>query len=202
MQWKVHAERVVYSDPPWIEVSMAEVELPDGRRIPHNVVRVPLVVATVVINDQDQVLMLWRHRFITDRWNWEIPAGFVDVGETAEKAAAREVEEETGYRPGPLSEIARIEPIAGITNAVHIVFLAHSAQETGKHDANEADEIAWIPLADITKLIDKGDIVAGVTMVGLLRLLVDRHTRQTKNLTPAAIVADTTLLSNATSAAD
>lgn len=174
-QWKVHAEQVIHDGPPWIKVSMADVELPDGKRIQHNVVRIAPVAATVVINDQDQVLMLYRHRFITDTWNWEIPAGFVDHEEKPEEAAAREVEEETGYRPSSLSELAYIEPIAGITNAVHHVFLARASEKVGEPtDTIEADKIDWIPLADIMDMISKRGIVAGVTLVGLLHLLADR----------------------------
>ena len=43
------------------------------------------------------VLALWRHRFITDTWGWEIPAGRLEAGETAEQAARRETLEETGW---------------------------------------------------------------------------------------------------------
>jgi 8-oxo-dGTP pyrophosphatase MutT (NUDIX family) len=34
-----------------------------------------------VVDDQGRVLMLWRHRFITDRWGWELPCGWVEPGE-------------------------------------------------------------------------------------------------------------------------
>jgi 8-oxo-dGTP pyrophosphatase MutT (NUDIX family) len=28
--------------------------------------------------------MIWRHRFITDTWGWEVPAGWADDGEEPE----------------------------------------------------------------------------------------------------------------------
>jgi 8-oxo-dGTP pyrophosphatase MutT (NUDIX family) len=44
------------------------------------------------VHDPDRgVLLLWRHRFITDSWGYEIPAGGVDEGETPAQAATREL---------------------------------------------------------------------------------------------------------------
>jgi 8-oxo-dGTP pyrophosphatase MutT (NUDIX family) len=46
---------------------------------------------------------MWRHRFTTDSWAWELPMGLVEESESPEGAAAREVLEETGWRPGPIA---------------------------------------------------------------------------------------------------
>jgi len=55
---------------------------------------------TVVLDDVgERVLLVRRHRFIVDRWLWELPGGYVDEGESPAAAAVREVEEETGGQP-------------------------------------------------------------------------------------------------------
>jgi 8-oxo-dGTP pyrophosphatase MutT (NUDIX family) len=59
----------------------------------------------------------WRHRFITDTWGWEIPTGIVDDGEIPQETAAREVEEETAWRSGPLRPIVYSQPSNGISNS-------------------------------------------------------------------------------------
>lgn len=53
--------------------------------------------------------------------------GIVEAGESPIAAAAREVEEETGWRPGPLTELIYSQPGAGIMDSAHHVFLAESA---------------------------------------------------------------------------
>jgi 8-oxo-dGTP pyrophosphatase MutT (NUDIX family) len=113
MQWKVHGERPIYTSK-WVNLWLVDVELPDGQRFEHHVVRMQPVAAAAVIDDQRRVLMLWRHRFITGTWGWEIPTGIVDPGETPAQTAAREVEEETGWRPGPLTPLVSYEPTNGI----------------------------------------------------------------------------------------
>ena len=91
MRWTVHGERTVY-DSPWVRVTLADVEIPGGRRFEHHVVRSTAPAAGVVVRDEARgVLMLWRHRFITDTRGWEVPAGRREPGESSEQAAAREV---------------------------------------------------------------------------------------------------------------
>ncbi|CAO0833709.1 NUDIX hydrolase OS=Streptomyces microflavus OX=1919 GN=Smic_12270 PE=4 SV=1 [Streptomyces microflavus] len=77
------------------------------------------------------MLLLWRHRFITDSWGWELAAGVVDDGEDIAAAAAREMEEETGWRPGPLRPLLTVEPANGLTDARHHLYWAEEAQYTG-----------------------------------------------------------------------
>jgi 8-oxo-dGTP pyrophosphatase MutT (NUDIX family) len=70
------------------------------------VLRLPRAAVVVVLNDYGEVLMMWRHRFIIDRWVWELPGGYIDdEQEDPAITAAREVEEETGWRPGPLRRL-------------------------------------------------------------------------------------------------
>jgi hypothetical protein len=77
MRWRVHGERVIYESP-WVSLHLADVELPDGTRFDHHVVRTPQKAAGAVVHDGRGVLLLWRHRFITDTWGWEVPAGRID----------------------------------------------------------------------------------------------------------------------------
>ena len=107
MRWIVHSDKPLYSDP-WLDIRLADVELPDGRHLEHRVIRTPPGAGAVVTDEHRRVLLLWRHRFITDTWGWEIPVGRAEPGEGPAEAAAREVEEETGWRPGPLRPLPSI----------------------------------------------------------------------------------------------
>jgi len=173
MRWTVHGERTLY-DSEWVRLALVDVEIPGGRRFEHHVVRVPRPAAGVVVHDPDRgVLLLWRHRFISDSWGWEVPAGGVDVGETPEQAAAREVLEETGWRAGPLRSLAVYHPSNGLNDQTFHLFMADGAAHVGAPtDVSESERIEWVPLSDVKGLLRKGDVRDGLTLTALSMALL------------------------------
>lgn len=169
MQWTVHGRRTIY-DSPWISLDLVDVEQPDGQRYEQHVVRMARPVAGTVITDGGgHVLLMWRHRHVTGTWGWEIPTGRIEDGETPEDAAAREAEEETGWRPGPLRLLVASQPSNGSIDTVHYLYHADSAEYVGPPaDRTEAERIEWVPLTEIRGRIAKGEIVSGPTLIGLL----------------------------------
>ncbi|MFF0624700.1 NUDIX hydrolase [Streptomyces sp. NPDC004296] len=177
MQWKTHGERQIYTNP-WVNLCLVDVQQPDGRRWEHHVVRLRHLAVAAVVNDRREVLMMWRHRFITDAWAWELPMGLIEEDETPEQAASREVLEETGWRPGSMKPLIYAEPANGITDSQHYVFRAESATYVGPPtEKNESDRIEWVPLADVRAMIDRREIVSSGSLVGLLYVLMDEAIR-------------------------
>jgi 8-oxo-dGTP pyrophosphatase MutT (NUDIX family) len=175
MRWTVHNEKPLYEDE-WFDIRLADVELPDGRHLEHRLIRTPPGAGCVTVKDE-HVLLLWRHRFITGTWGWEIPVGKIDPDEDPAHAAARETEEETGWRPGPLSPLLRVEPTPGISDSVHHIYLADGAERIGPpEDDYESDHVSWVPLADIPALISQGEISTGTTLAALLYALTRQPT--------------------------
>jgi 8-oxo-dGTP pyrophosphatase MutT (NUDIX family) len=169
-EWTVHGERTVY-DSDWVRVAVADVSFEGGRVPEHHVVRVTAQVAGAVVWDreQDAVLMLYRHRFITDSWGYEVPAGRIESGELPREAAAREVLEETGYRPGELAPLIRWHPSQGLMDQTFHSFVTESSSYVGAAvDVHEAERIEWVPTAEVARMVDAGEIVDGFTLVSLL----------------------------------
>jgi 8-oxo-dGTP pyrophosphatase MutT (NUDIX family) len=169
MRWTVHGRRAIYESP-WISLDLVDVEQPDGRRYEQHVVRMARPVAATVLTDSaGRALLMWRHRHVTDTWGWEIPSGRIEEGETPDQAAARETEEETGWRPGPLRLLVASQPSNGSVNTVHYIYRGEAAEHVGTPaDASEADRLEWVPLSEVRGLVAKGEIVSGPSLIGLL----------------------------------
>jgi 8-oxo-dGTP pyrophosphatase MutT (NUDIX family) len=168
MRWTVHSEKPLYADP-WLDIRIADVEITGGRHLQHRLIRTGAGAGAVVLNERNQVLLEWRHRFITDTWGYEIPIGGVNDNEEPAAAAAREVEEETGWRPGLLRPLLYVQPSPGISDSAHHVFLADTAEHVGDPAEDwEAERIEWVPLSSIPELVAQRKIVAGTSMNALL----------------------------------
>ena len=116
--------------------------------------------------------MMWRHRFVIDRWVWELPGGYVNETEDLAVTAAREVEEETGWRPVNLEPLVRFQPMVSTIDSENVIYLAQGAKYVGEaRDINKAERVAWIDLDDIMPMMERGEIVGSSSVVALLAVL-------------------------------
>lgn len=166
-QWKVHGERSLHESDT-VRLAIADLELTDGTRGDHYIIRIPFQVVSVVISDgEGRVLLIWRHRFIPDRWCWDVPAGKVAAGEPPADAAARASVEETGWRPGPPRLLGEYHPSPGISDQRLGVYVAHGAERVGEPSPNEVERLEWVPVAEVRKRIRDGE-VDGLSLTSLL----------------------------------
>jgi 8-oxo-dGTP pyrophosphatase MutT (NUDIX family) len=172
----VHGERVIYGSD-WVRLALVDVEVPGGERFEHHVVRVPNEAAGTVVTAPDRgVLMLWRHRFITDTWGWEIPAGRIDPGETPVEAAVREGVEETGWRPTGLEHLVSYQPTNGLSDQRFHLFIAAGADHVGEPtDTSESERVEWIPAPEVRRLVSEGAVPDGLSLTALLYAMAFGH---------------------------
>ena len=171
-QWVVRGERLV-DDTPHVRVSLADVELPDGVRFTQYVFRMRRCAMTVVLDDAgERVLLMRRHRFIVDRWVWELPGGYVDEGEEPAAAAVREVVEETGWRPRDVEFVMSCQPLIGNADYPQDLFLARGADRVGEPEADETAKVRWVPIDELPAMIAGGEILGAMTIIGAQHVLL------------------------------
>ena len=104
---------------------------------------------------------------------WSLPKGHLEAGESAEDAAVREVEEETGIRGRVVAPLGTIDywfvaEDRRIHKTVHHYLLEASGGELSDEDI-EVDEVAWVPLDELReRLAYAGERRLADTAAGLL----------------------------------
>jgi ADP-ribose diphosphatase len=150
------------------------VELGDGRTALREVVEHDDVVGIVPLDSEGNVILVRQFRLPAQETLLEIPAGGVDAGESAEEAAQRELQEETGYRAAQLDRLAGFFVSPGYcTEFIHVFLATGLSESVIAADDDENIALERMPLAEAVHLIHKGQIKDGKSIVGLL-LAVDR----------------------------
>jgi hypothetical protein len=174
MQWKVNSERSLYRDQ-WVDVRSVDVELPDGRHLDHRMIHTSASAGAVVVNDSGRVLLLWRHRFSTDTWGYEIPLGRIRSGEAPIEAAAREVEDQSGWRPGTMTSLLYVQPSAGADHVPAPRLPRHPGHLRRAGGGQLRVRVRGMgPAGARARAHRQGQIVSGTTVAALLMAVVSK----------------------------
>jgi ADP-ribose pyrophosphatase len=170
--WQTFGERFVY-DNRWVRLGLVDVQAPNGNRWEYHVVHLARIAISLVVNDRDEVLMLWRYRFATDQWGYELLGGLVDEGEDSAATAAREAAEESGWRPlGEGEHLVSFEPLPGQVTAPTDIYLWRGAEHIGDPtDTEEVGRVEWVPLSRVNELAQRQQLLGSGTLVALLYYL-------------------------------
>lgn len=172
----MYGERLVY-DNKWVQVGLNDVQAPNGERWEYHVVHLARIAIALVVNDDDEALMLWRYRFPTQQWGYELLGGMVDDGEDAARTAAREAAEESGWRPlGDPEHLVTFEPLPGQVTAPVDVYLWRGAEHIG--DPTETEEVGrveWVPLSRVNELAARQELLGAGTLVALLHYMASQR---------------------------
>lgn len=167
-------------DGAWIHVRVDQVRLPSGRITTRETVEHPGSVAIVGVTTEGEVLLLRQTHHTIGQTLLGLPAGTLEPGESPEACARRELEEETGYRAGRLTQLASYFTSPGYTDERLTIFRADACVPAGGAiDPDELIRLAPTPLVDIPSLVEPGpgQLVDAKTLIGLLLLLRDLRRR-------------------------
>lgn len=170
MKWQVHGQRQVF-DSDWISIALVDVETPSGHRYEHHAIS-SKDAAGVIVSDPDRgVMLMWRHRFLGDKWGYEVPGGMIDPGETPEQAARRECIEESGWSPGPLRLLQHFSPNAGQSTQTFWVFAATGGELVGQPSSEEAERVDWVSVEELRRIVAENQVLDGLSVVAVLHHL-------------------------------
>lgn len=152
------------------------VQMPDGRETTREIVDHNDAVAIVAIDTENNILLVNQFRKPIEKELLEIPAGGIDLGEDAETAARRELQEETGYMPGKLELLGGFYSAPGYCTEYLYLFLA-TQLTPGRLYAEDTGSIQLIRMSvhQVMSLVSSGGICDSKSIAGLLAWSLTKH---------------------------
>jgi ADP-ribose pyrophosphatase len=151
-----------------VNLRIDSVRLSDGRISSREVIEHRPAVVVLAENDENQILLVRQFRYPAGEVLIELPAGIVEDGEDFAAAAVRELQEETGWKPGNLAKVAEFYSSPGFCGEYLALFHASGLVE-GRLPADDDEFIVpWFaPAAEVMRLLEEGAVRDCKTLLGL-----------------------------------
>ena len=141
----------------------------NGSEIVREVVRHAGGAGCLPLFDDGRVALVKQYRHPVRRELLEIPAGKIEAGEMPVKCAAREVEQEIGFRVGRIEPLANFYSTPGFCEEQLYVYLATELEQVEQNlDHDEFIEIVYLPLNEAVAMAERGEIEDSKTIIALL----------------------------------
>ena len=167
-----------------ITLRVETIPQPDGGTSRFEIVEHPDAVAVVALRFlsgggsklEPEVVLVNQERPAIKKQTWEIPAGLIEKSErdSSVQAAARELQEETGYVADHWQFLMREYPSPGFSTESISIYLAtqiHPSTDISVPatplDSTEIARVCWMPLSEALVRCNKGEIEDGKTLLGL-----------------------------------
>jgi len=143
----------------------------------HNfyVLESPSWVNIIPLTPTKEVVLIRQYRFGIRDMTLEIPGGLMELSDSPEEAARRELREETGYREETLIPLGTVHPNPAIQNNLCYTFLATDVLPAGQliQDEREDIEVVLQPLSEIPCLIRDGRISHALVIAAFYRFYME-----------------------------
>lgn len=127
----------------------------------------------VLALDQGKIVVQKQYRYPLKSWQWEFPGGFIDPGETPQRAAMRELQEETGYLCGRIETLGCFYPSFGSTDEkIHLFVVECGAKQGATKEPGELIEQSLVTKKEFEKMIKEGAFCHGAGLAAWAKYLV------------------------------
>ena len=124
---------------------------------------------TLPLFEDGSIALVRQWRYPLGRYSLEIAAGRIEPGHTPEETAARELEEELGYRARELRRIGEFNVAPGYCEERLFVYLATGLEACEQNlDDDEEIETVRMPFADALARVLSGEIDDAKSIITLL----------------------------------
>ena len=145
------------------------MKLPDGRTAEWDFLMHKGAAAIVPVDEDGKIVMVRQYRNACERYTLEIPAGGLNPEEDRMVAAARELEEETGYKAENVKHLLDLYTTVAFCNELISIYYTEEIYPSKQHlDEDEFVEVERHSVEDLVQMILNGTIQDAKTIAAIL----------------------------------
>ncbi|MBQ0041832.1 MAG: NUDIX hydrolase [Lachnospiraceae bacterium] len=145
------------------------IEVANGNTVKWDFIDHHGAAAVVPVTDDGKLLMVRQYRNALDRYTLEIPAGGMNPGEDYKVAAARELEEETGYKSDELEFLIKVNTTVAFCNEEIGIYVARNLVKSEQRlDEDEYIDVVAMDVEELCNMIYEAKIKDGKTISAIL----------------------------------
>ncbi|MDH5533185.1 MAG: NUDIX domain-containing protein [Candidatus Pacebacteria bacterium] len=124
---------------------------------------------TVLLFHKEGKVLLAKRAIEPMKGYWDVPGGFIDIGETAEKSALREAKEETNLDAKIIKYLGSYPDIYGDTLLPSLIFIYHveavNNDYTMMKAQDDVSELVWFDLNDLPQEFAFANVIPAIEML-------------------------------------
>lgn len=153
-----------------IDIYKDYITTPDGNNVEWDFIGHKGAAAVIPVMSDGNILMVRQWRNSIDRYTLEIPAGGLDgKDEPAKKCAARELEEETGYKSDDIEFLQTIIPACAYSEEKIDIFIARNLKVSKQHlDEDEYISVEKYNIEELVKMVENNEIQDSKTAAAIM----------------------------------
>jgi ADP-ribose pyrophosphatase len=161
----------------FFQVNQVEIER-DGKKFTKDIIAKTPVVEILPITENNEIYLESQYRDAFGETILEVIGGKIDPNEDLEKAAQRELEEETGLTATHWKQIATFELGANMQEKIYVFYATGLSLGKANLDEDEKIELIKMPLAQALEKIATGEIFVASDVAAIL--LLDKMMKEGK----------------------
>lgn len=173
--WKTLASKIVFQNP-WIKLFSDDIEFQNGHKGTYAYLSRHDGAHAIVLTPDNQFILLKQFRYPIHAFEWSMPGGKIDEGESPEDSVKREVQEELGISLNRLEKIGEWYALSSLNTEKLYIYVGWSdqtPQSAGLSDESISD-VKIVSKEEVISLIDSGEIT-DPTMIATLEIILRKY---------------------------
>lgn len=166
--FKIKSSKTVYQNP-WIKVTEDQVVRPDGKDGIFGTIDAGSGVSVLALNEKNKAYVIKEFHYAINRYEYILPSGGLDQDEDPQKAAVRELKEETGLTAKSWTNLGTFNPLTMIVSSPFTTFLAEELSEGEMADfEKDLIEVEKVPFGKLLDLVKTGQLTHAGSVITIL----------------------------------